>query len=96
MRADAREQRKRELDNIIDQELSVFLARLGVRLPPHKRLVIEGQASDVLLDRAAYLQADLIAAGTHGRTGVTHVLLGSVAEDLLNRAHCDVLVAKAW
>ena len=32
----------------------------------------------------------------HGRTGVAHAFLGSVAEDLLHQAHCDVLVAKAW
>lgn len=32
----------------------------------------------------------------HGRTGVAHACLGSVAEDVLQRAYCDVLVAKAW
>jgi nucleotide-binding universal stress UspA family protein len=42
------------------------------------------------------LSADLLVAGTHGRTGVAHAFLGSVAEDLLHQAHCDVLVAKAW
>jgi nucleotide-binding universal stress UspA family protein len=45
---------------------------------------------------AGRLPADLLVAGTHGRTGVAHALLGSVAEDLLLQAHCDVLIAKAW
>lgn len=94
--AQARQVHEREMNRVIDEELSAFLARLGDRLPPHRRLVLEGSATEVLLDQAGRLQADLLVAGTHGRTGVAHALLGSVAEDLLLQAHCDVLVAKAW
>jgi universal stress protein E len=96
LRAQARELQVREMNRTIEEELAVFLAQLGDRLPPHKRLVTVGSASEVLLDLAGELSADLIVAGTHGRTGVAHALLGSVAEDLLRQAHCDVLVAKAW
>jgi nucleotide-binding universal stress UspA family protein len=96
VRAQARDLHVRQLNQAIEGELAAFLARLGDRLPMHKRLVVEGSASDVLLDLAGRLQADLLIAGTHGRTGVAHALLGSVAEDLLLQAHCDVLVAKAW
>jgi nucleotide-binding universal stress UspA family protein len=96
VRAQARELHVSELNRTIEEELSAFLARLGDRLPPHKRLVITGSASEVLLHLAGQLSADLLVAGTHGRTGVAHALLGSVAEDLLLQAHCDVLVAKAW
>ena len=84
------------MNRTVEEELAAFLARLGDRLPPHKRLVVEGSASEVLLHLAGRLPADLLVAGTHGRTGVAHALLGSVAEDLLLQAHCDVLVAKAW
>lgn len=35
---------------------------------------------------------DLIAIGTHGRTGIGHLLMGSVAEKVLRRAHCPVFV----
>lgn len=96
VRAQARDMHVRELNRTIDDELQVFLARLGDRLPPHKRVVIEGSTSEALLHVAGELGADLLIAGTHGRTGVAHALLGSVAEDLLLQAHCDVLVAKAW
>jgi nucleotide-binding universal stress UspA family protein len=96
MRAQARDMHVREMNRTIEEELSSFLARLGDRLPSHKRLVVEGSASEVLLQLAGRLPADLLVAGTHGRTGIAHTLFGSVAEDLLLQAHCDILVAKAW
>jgi universal stress protein A len=38
---------------------------------------------------------DLIVMGTHGRTGLRHLLFGSVTEDLVRTAHCPVMVVKA-
>ena len=38
--------------------------------------------------------ADLIVLGTHGRTGLSHVLIGSVAEKVVHHAHCGVLTVK--
>ena len=55
----------------------------------------EGDARQVILDVAAERAADLVALGTHGRSGVAHVLLGSVAEAVIRAAGCDVLVARA-
>ena len=37
---------------------------------------------------------DLIVMGTHGRTGLSHVLIGSVAEKVVHHAHCGVLTIK--
>ncbi|WP_027135423.1 universal stress protein [Geminicoccus roseus] len=96
VRSEAREMHTRELDRMIDEELTAFLARLGDQLPPQQRLTVQGPATEVLLHVAGRLPADLLVIGTHGRTGIAHALLGSVAEDLLLQAHCDVLVAKAW
>jgi nucleotide-binding universal stress UspA family protein len=45
----------------------------------------------ILQDRGC----DLIVMGTHGRTGLRHLLFGSVAEDVVRRAHCPVMVVKA-
>jgi universal stress protein A len=39
-------------------------------------------------------QADLIIMGSHGRTGIAHVLLGSIAERVIRHASCPVLVAR--
>jgi len=49
---------------------------------------------DAILEAAEGLPADLIAMGTHGHTGLKHVLLGSVAERVVRLAPCAVLTAK--
>jgi nucleotide-binding universal stress UspA family protein len=46
-----------------------------------------------ILSTAGARGADLIAVGTHGRAGLAHWLLGSVAEAVMRHASCDVLVA---
>jgi nucleotide-binding universal stress UspA family protein len=38
--------------------------------------------------------ADLIVMGTHGRSGLAHVLMGSVAERVVNKAPCPVLTVR--
>jgi nucleotide-binding universal stress UspA family protein len=44
-----------------------------------------------ILDYAREHSADLIVVGTHGRSGVVHMLLGSVAEKVVRKADCPVL-----
>jgi nucleotide-binding universal stress UspA family protein len=50
-----------------------------------------GFAVDEILRYASEHKIDLIVCGTHGRTGLSHVLLGSVAERLVRVAPCPVL-----
>ncbi len=95
-RAEAREVHTQAMDRAVNEELTAFLARFGDQAPPVNRLVVNGMAQEVLLATAGHLNADLLVAGTHGRSGIAHAVLGSVAEDLLGQAPCDVLVAKAW
>jgi nucleotide-binding universal stress UspA family protein len=37
---------------------------------------------------------DLVVMGTHGRTGLRHLVIGSVAERVVREAHCPVLVVR--
>lgn len=54
--------------------------------------VAEGsKIADTIDHEAARLVADLIVMGTHGRTGLAHLLLGSVAESTLRHAPCPVV-----
>lgn len=57
--------------------------------------VEEGLPTDAILDLAKELRADLIVMGSHGRTGVGRVLVGSVAERVARSAPCPVLLLKA-
>jgi nucleotide-binding universal stress UspA family protein len=53
--------------------------------------VAEGDPVDAILHAASTQKADLIVMGTHGRSGVDRLMLGSVAESVLRRAPCPVL-----
>ena len=55
----------------------------------------EGDPVDEILRVAKESESDLIVMGTHGRTGLKRVLLGSVAELVLRQAPCPVLTVKA-
>jgi nucleotide-binding universal stress UspA family protein len=67
-----------------------FLA--GDGMAPVRITVREGDALDEIRRAAAKREADLLAVGTHGRSGAAHVLLGSVAEAVIREVTCDVLV----
>ncbi|HEU0033842.1 MAG TPA: universal stress protein [Kofleriaceae bacterium] len=54
-----------------------------------------GDARDVINQTAKELDCDLIVMGTHGRRGVSRVLLGSVAETVVRSAPCAVLTVRA-
>jgi len=57
--------------------------------------VAEGEPATEIIRLARLLGANLIAMGTHGRTGLGRLLMGSVAEAVLRRAPCPVLTLKA-
>ncbi|MEW6681484.1 MAG: universal stress protein [Nitrospirota bacterium] len=56
--------------------------------------VTEGVPYDQIVKAAEAANADLIVIGTHGRTGMRHVLLGSVAERVVRLAPCPVLTVR--
>lgn len=59
---------------------------------PTEIVVERGDASSEILRQAIDRKADLIVMGTHGRTGLRHMLLGSVTEKIIRNASCPVLV----
>ena len=61
-------------------------------VPIEQELSESSDAAGRILERAEALDADLIVTGSHGRTGLTRVLLGSVVESLLHRSRRPVLV----
>jgi nucleotide-binding universal stress UspA family protein/rhodanese-related sulfurtransferase len=59
----------------------------------HWRL-LQGRMPDAMIEEVKALEGDLLIVGTHGRKGVSHFLLGSVAEKLMRGATCPVLVVR--
>ncbi|MBP1686634.1 MAG: uspa protein [Deltaproteobacteria bacterium] len=53
-----------------------------------------GAASKVIVDSAKKERADLIIMATHGRTGLAHMFMGSVAEKVVRSAACPVLTVR--
>ena len=58
-------------------------------------LAREGFPPEVILAEAEAAGADIIAMGTHGRTGLAHLVLGSTAERVVQRADCPVLTVRS-
>jgi nucleotide-binding universal stress UspA family protein len=61
---------------------------------PCEHKLMRGHAAEDILRAAETSGADLIVMGTHGRTGLTHLLMGSVAENIVRKARCPVLTVK--
>ncbi len=60
-------------------------------LPLSSHDLLTGPAAKRIVERANELDADLIVMGTHARGGLSHLLMGSVAENVVRTAKCPVL-----
>jgi nucleotide-binding universal stress UspA family protein len=97
-RDDIFEEDKHQLDQLEIPDTSIQV----------ERCFAEGTPATEILRVAQELEADLIVMGTHGRTGLSRWLLGSVAEQVMRKAPCPVVTttspihlrstakAKAW
>jgi len=84
----------RELEAKSLQQMTAWQERSGEtfsRLMTHVR---HEQPAREIAQLAADLEADLVVVGTHGRRGLSHLLLGSVAEGVIRLARCPVLVLR--
>lgn len=76
-----------------------LLERLNKVVPkdasvPVERRLLAGDPADAILRTAESENVDMIVMGTHGRRGITRLLMGSVAEAVVRRANCPVLTVK--
>jgi universal stress protein A len=89
-----------------DVNLERLFAALKTQLDATRQLALESGASRVdtrllqgtvageIVELARRGEFDLIVMGTHGRTGMAHVIIGSIAERVLRLAPCPVLTVK--
>lgn len=80
-----------ELQQLLDQ--SVQFAR-GEGAPRVEGRLAQGVVDSEIIQTAEQEGYDLVVMGTHGRTGLQHALLGSVAEKVVRRAPCPVLTVR--
>jgi nucleotide-binding universal stress UspA family protein len=66
--------------------------KAGVRATP---LLLDGTPHEQISRAARRTRADMVVIGTHGRTGLAKVLLGSVAERVIRFAPCPVLTVRS-
>ena len=59
-----------------------------------EHMLLVGEPAHAIVEAAEKENVDLIVMGTHGRTGLTRLLMGSVAEAVVRRAKCPVLTVK--
>jgi nucleotide-binding universal stress UspA family protein len=86
LRASFHDRARRRLDR-----LAAEARRAGGRVDT---AVLEGAAAHEIVRAATSMKADLIVLGTHGRTGVARLLLGSVAARVVATAPCPVLTVR--
>lgn len=83
---DARAALRSKLASLANEELD--------ELVPVQCDVLAGRPAREIVEAARSGSADIIVMSTHGRTGLKHVLLGSVAEEVVRQAGCPVLVVR--
>ena len=77
---------KKEAEQTLDQLAEMFNGKELRKFMP------EGHPVEQVIRKAEGWEADLIVIGTHGHTGLKHLLMGSTAENLIHHAHRPVMV----
>ena len=83
-----------ELERFGHEQLGRLAANLSKRHVTARTVLQIGTPSYVIVEMAKRLRADLIIMSTHGRTGLSHLLIGSVAEKVVRSATCPVLTVR--
>jgi nucleotide-binding universal stress UspA family protein len=78
-----------------EQELAARRRRATALGLTAETAVLSGRPAHAIVEHAKEGGFDLIVMGTHGRTGLSHVVMGSVAERVVQKAPCPVLTVHA-
>jgi nucleotide-binding universal stress UspA family protein len=87
---DMRQQQTSEAERLIARAADA-LKKAGVST---ETVIREGDPRSAIVDEANECAADLIVMGSHGRTGLSRWILGSVAQAVVGHAHCSVEVVR--
>jgi nucleotide-binding universal stress UspA family protein len=76
----------------VEKRLGSEVERIRATGVPCESATLTGRPHTEIVEHAKKIGADLIVMGTHGRSGLGHAILGSVAERVLHKALCPVLI----
>ncbi len=76
------------------QEMDKWFAEVSQQVKDVEKMVVRGVPFVEIIQTAKEKTADLIVIGTHGRTGIDHMLFGSTAEKVVRKASCPVLTVR--
>lgn len=82
--------RKKALESFVHEHFREFKFEVKLLLN-----IEPGEAQDMILKKAEQDDMDMIVMSTHGRTGLGHILIGSITEYVVRRARCPVLSIRA-
>lgn len=86
---------QKDLDDAAREQLDRLLIDNDPDAPPCKRVVLTSNTpAYAIVGYAKDANVDLLIMGTHGRTAVAHLLMGSVAEKVVRTAPCPVLTVR--
>jgi len=75
---------QKKMTNLVEKSKSTCPGCTGV--------VLKGEVADAIVDYVSDKNSDMIIMATHGAQGIEKIMLGSVAERVLKRASCPVLI----
>ena len=76
----------------VENKMEILVEQCQISFPACKGVVVRGEVIESIVDFTKEARADLLIMGTHGGKGIEKILLGSVAERVLKRASCPVLM----
>ncbi len=84
-----------DLEKAAAEDLKVILQELTQAGLRAECSIEFGNPSDVILEKADELDVNLVIMGSHGKKGLSRLIMGSVAETVVRKANCPVLIVKS-
>jgi len=83
-----------DMQKSASQEMDKWIADVSVTVKDVEKMIVRGVPFVEIITTAKEKNSDLIVIGTHGRTGIDHMLFGSTAEKVVRKASCPVLTVR--
>ena len=82
---------EKNIQDEVDRDFKKVLSAVGIDV---RKVVRTGVAFVEIIDYAKTEGIDLIVMGTHGRSGIEHILIGNVAEKVVRKSPCPVMTIR--